>query len=252
MHFEENFNKGKESVNRNSEVYYNPEMGRIVERASDLFIEAINKKKGEYNIALCGGRSSVELYKKISERASEVEDLSKLHIFLIDERFGTNEGDYDRGDRNTAVIEEHLLRKLVEVHNFSPENFHRLPEGENVSEVTEAYNEIFKKNVPNGKFDLVVLGSGEDGHVASIFPEKEAVNSQDEGFSYEMNSPKYPPIRITALPKTIQESYMTFLFIIGKAKEQALKDFKNNTGVAALVLGKAEKSIVFTDIEDEK
>lgn len=247
--FEGNFSKGKESTNHGPEVYSNPEMERIVERASDLFIESINKKQGTYNIALCGGRSSVEFYKKISERASEIEELSKLQIFLIDERFGTNEGVYDISDRNTAVIEEYLVKQLVEEHNFSPENFHTLPEGENVSEVTEAYNAVFKENVPDGKFDLVVLGSGEDGHVAGIFPGKEAIDSKDEGFSYEMNSPKYPPIRITALPKTIQESHMTFLFIVGKAKEQALENFKNNTGIAATVLNKAEKVIAFTDIE---
>ncbi len=162
MSLEGNFNKGKESPNHGPDVYFNPEMERIVERAADLFIDAINKKQGTYNIALCGGRSSVEFYKKISERASEVEDLSKLHIFLIDERFGTNEGGYDISDRNTAVIDENLIKQLVEKYNFSAEHFHKLPEGGNVSEVTAAYNDVFKGNVPDGKFDLVVLGSGED------------------------------------------------------------------------------------------
>ncbi len=44
---------------------------------------------------------------------------------------------------------------------------------------------------------------------------------------------------------------MTFLFIVGKAKEQALEDFKNNTGIAASVVNGAEKVVVFTDIEGE-
>ena len=234
------------------EINYDPEKGHLAERAANIFIESINTKRGRYNIALCGGRSAVEFYKKICEAASRIRDLSILHIFLIDERFGTKEGDYDISDRNTAVIEENLVKKLTEEHGFPVENFHKLSEGENVAEVTEAYNNIYKDLVPDGKLDLSVLGSGEDGHLAGIFPDRKAITSKEEGFSYEENSPKPPDIRITALPLTIQKSYMTFLFIVGQGKKQALKDFKNNEGVSASVLRRANNVIVFTDIADEE
>ena len=124
-------------------------------------------ERGAMAVALSGGRTPVDLYRRL---AQEGEGLSweKTHIFLVDERFVP----HDDKDSNFRMIEETLLKAV----SVPKENIH--PIDTSLSGPDEAAEEYEKEIIryfglgPGQlpRFDLILLGLGEDGHTASLFP----------------------------------------------------------------------------------
>jgi 6-phosphogluconolactonase len=73
-------------------------------------------------------------------------------------------------------------------------------------------------------FDMVLLGMGEDGHVASLFPGHE--HNQDELVHAVHNSPKLPPERVSISAKALSASHEVIFLITGSNKQDAVKRWK--------------------------
>ena len=124
-------------------------------------------EKGAVTVALSGGRTPVDLYQSLAKEG-KVLSWEKTHIFLVDERFVPRED----SDSNFGMI-EHALLKAVAIPR---ENIHpvdtSLPEPEEAAEAYEKeiidHFSLEKGRFP--RFDLILLGLGEDGHTASLFP----------------------------------------------------------------------------------
>ena len=138
----------------------------LVKRFCEIAEEAI-RLRGRFVVALSGGRSPVEFYSTLSSVGNF--DLWKhTHLFWGDERFVP----LDDKDSNYRMVQENLLNYInIPRNNVHPVN----TDVETVEIAAEQYKNLlvsfldFKKNgLP--EFDLVLLGSGEDGHVASLFP----------------------------------------------------------------------------------
>ena len=103
--------------------------------------------------------------------------------------------------------------------------------------------------------DLIFLGMGEDGHVASLFPDApaEVVNHPDP-FLFIDNSPKPPPRRISLSYAAIATAGQVWVLISGAGKEQALReslDFTRKTPLAR-VIELRQKTLIFRQIEADK
>ena len=72
-----------------------------------------------------------------------------------------------------------------------------------------------------GRFDMVLLGMGEDGHTASLFPGH--VHSNDETVHAVFNSPKPPPERVSLSAKTLSNSLQVLFLVTGAGKQEAVK-----------------------------
>jgi 6-phosphogluconolactonase len=124
-------------------------------------------ERGRMTVALSGGRTPVDLY---SSLAQEGEGFSweKTHIFLVDERFVP----HDDEDSNFRMIKETLLTAVT----APKENIHPVDTSlPGPDEAAEAYEKEIIRHFRLGpgqfpRFDLVLLGLGEDGHTASLFP----------------------------------------------------------------------------------
>lgn len=123
---------------------------------------------GIFNIALSGGRTPVEFYCRLS--SVENSDLwRKTHIFWADERFVP----FSSEDSNFRMIKSSLLDYIP----IPKGNIHPVPtDEENVDIAAEEYkNNLMRHFVYQGgrlpRFDFILLGMGEDGHTASLFPE---------------------------------------------------------------------------------
>jgi 6-phosphogluconolactonase len=99
--------------------------------------------------------------------------------------------------------------------------------------------------------DLIFLGMGEDGHVASLFPgEPETALSDKAVYRVVRNSPKPPPVRITLGYATIAAARQVWVLASGAGKETALRESLKPEGQTPLarVLRSCPQAKVFTDL----
>jgi 6-phosphogluconolactonase len=153
-------------------------------------------------IALCGGRSVVGLLKAFNGK------LSSSEIFIVDERVVP----ITSLDSNFKLVSEALAESVDEkrLHPF-------------LNEDISGYKTELDRF--GGKFDVVVLGVGEDGHIAALFPGHPKLRDESEGFVILTDSPKPPPVRMTASRKLVERSNLAVLLFIGEAKREAYERF---------------------------
>ena len=195
------------------------------------------------------GRSVLDFYELIRKRFDEITSPERLHFFLADERIKEDE-------RNSLLIEQTFFSYLAETGKIPSENFHRIRTSENLSEIAEIYTKELGSLSPGLYFDLIVLGSGEDGHIASLFPGHKEIMTEQKGYASLDNSPKPPSERITLLPGSIINSKSAFLFFIGDGKNDAYRNFRSTDKpkdneislCPSLIVKKIKNYWVFSDI----
>jgi 6-phosphogluconolactonase len=104
-------------------------------------------------------------------------------------------------------------------------------------EAQKEYEKVLKKI---NKFDVVLLSMGEDGHVASLFPNH--LYLEDQMVVIESNSPKPPKQRLSMSYKQFNKSNHILKFIIGESKQKAVGLLKKNKNLPITkVTGEREK-----------
>lgn len=130
------------------------------------------EKNGKFTVALSGGSTPKAIYQGLakSENAKLI-DWSKVYLFWSDERCvppSSPESNYhmamEAGFNQLPINQEQVFRMHAE---------------EEIHQAALDYEEQIRQHVPNGAFDLVMLGVGEDGHTASLFPHTHALHTTD-------------------------------------------------------------------------
>ena len=174
-----------------------------------------------------------------------------VHFFWADERCvpPTNL------DSNFKLAKELLLLPL----NIAAENIHRLRgEDSPADAVSQAEAELGRTAPKNQnhrpELDLVLLGMGEDGHIASQFPnaDPKTLNSPAP-FLAVKNSPKPPPGRISLSYAAIADARQVWAMVSGTGKEAAFRESIKPTGqtpLARVIQSRPSQSPVkvFTDL----
>ena len=150
-------------------------------QVSGLLVEAI-ARRGECTIVVSGGKAIRQTLVKLS--TCEV-PLSAVRIYMADERC-VPQGDKDRND---AMVEEVFVRPA----RISADHFIRIPAELGPEEGADNYSRTISEIK---QFDIVLLGVGDDGHIASLFPNHPSVMSGDRVVAVK-NSPKIPPNRVS-------------------------------------------------------
>ncbi len=164
------------------------------------------KLNNSFKIVLAGGTSLKYTYKILSNAES---DWEKWHIYIGDERC-LPLGNKDRNDHMIKTV--WLNNSPILKHNI---NFIHAEMG--VDSGALHYERVLK-NI--GFFDVVLLGMGEDGHTASLFPDH--VYNKNKNVVVECNSPKYPKNRISMSYSRLDRSKNVFKVIHGSAKKDAM------------------------------
>jgi len=179
-------------------------------------------------LSLAGGSTPRPLYERLSTCAFPWPD---VHIFFGDERCVPP----DHPDSNYRMAYEALLSKV-------PVTVHRMP-GESCN--AEAYEEDLSEVVGPGvpQFDLVLLGLGEDGHTASLFPGDPALEEKTRRV-VRVQRPDHPRLTLT-LP--VFSSAKVALFLVsGESKREALRRLLEGEDIPAARV-QAEKVLIFAD-----
>jgi 6-phosphogluconolactonase len=138
----------------------------ILDLWGKMCAESVSERGGT-TVALSGGRTPVELYRRLA-REEKTLPWDKTHIFLVDERFVP----HDHKDSNYKMLQEALLSVVpIPESNVHPVNT-GLPTPD---EAAVKYEEEIVRHFRSGpdllpRFDMILLGLGEDGHTASLFP----------------------------------------------------------------------------------
>lgn len=196
------------------------------------------------NIAVPGGRSVAKVFEAMRE---EKADWSRTHFFVLDERLVP----VDHPDSNFKLLQEHFIIPLTREGRISPDNAHPFLLDTSVPDQgTRAYEQVLARY--GFRFDIVLLSSGEDGHVGALFPDHHSVTDPHRGFIVMHDSPKPPPGRMTSSFSLMQSAEAGILLFAGESKRRAFKRFKDAaTPVSACPAKLAlalKDAAVFTDL----
>ncbi|KAL6543724.1 hypothetical protein OROGR_010221 [Orobanche gracilis] len=183
------------------------------------------KERGVFAIALSGG-SLITLMRKLCEAPyNKTVDWSKWYIFWADERVVAK----SHADSNYNLVKEGFLSKVPIVHS----HVHSINDSVTAEQAAEEYEFVIRQLVRTRiisvsqindcpKFDLILLGMGPDGHIASLFPNHPVLNEVDQWVSFITDSPKPPPERITFTLPVINSASNVAIVVTGGGKAEAV------------------------------
>lgn len=204
-----------------------------------------------YCVALSGGRITKQFFSEVVALVDgRCELFEPVHFFWADERCvppTDPESNYILADQ---LLFQPLQIKAANIHRLRGE----LDQAEAVRQATAEIRRIAVK-AADGKpqLDLIFLGMGEDGHVASLFPNaSEQVKNCSEPFLSIDNSPKPPPKRLSMSFATISAAREVWALVSGKGKEQAFRESISEAGTTplAVVVKRRSHTTVFSDLTE--
>ena len=232
-----------------AQVFKNP--ADLVSAAARQWFEAVKvlKDNQAFNVALSGGRIAVPFLQEASALFGKSPALLKrLNIFWADERCVGPE----HPESNYAMFRENFANPV----SFPDSRVFRFRGEDHPDKAAKSMASTLKVKLPlNSRgvpaFDLIFLGMGEDGHVASLFPENmsdDLMRSDDHVF--EVVASKPPPQRLTLSYNVLETSKHVCALICGPGKETALRESIGNHGKTpfAHVIQSRVHTEILTDI----
>ena len=194
------------------------------ERFVALAAEAI-ERQGRFAVALSGGSTPKALYSRLahSDDAMRVE-WDRVHIFFGDERCVPP----DNPDSNYHMAREALLNRIPIPRHC----VHRMRGEVDPLAAAQEYEETligFFNSRPDEKargkprFDLILLGLGENGHTASLFPGSTAVR-EEWRWVLAVNPEGVPQWRLTLTPVVLNAAANVIFLVSGEAKRERLRE----------------------------
>lgn len=159
-------------------------------------------------IVLTGGTIAMAAYERIDADAA---DWTDVEFWFGDERF-VPEGHADRNDQQTR---DAFLDRVgaTRVNSVS---------GNDCSLSAAEAADQYAATLPDEPFDLVLLGMGPDGHVASLFPGHPLLHESERACGELFDSPKPPPVRISMTFPTLNHSHAVWFLVSGEEKADAV------------------------------
>ena len=183
-------------------------------------------ERGAFKLVLAGGSTPEKVYQMLAESSA---DWQNWHVYYGDERCLPA----DHNDRNSRMADSSFLSKVT----IPAGQIHTIPAELGPEQGAKAYRPVIEQA---GRFDLVLLGMGEDGHTASLFPGH--IHSADETVHAVFNSPKPPPERISLSAKTLSNSDQVLFLVTGAGKQQAVKQWREGE-ILPVALIRAESGV---------
>ncbi|MHA7129622.1 6-phosphogluconolactonase [Algoriphagus namhaensis] len=193
--------------------------------AFSIFFKSLVQSDKVTHVALSGGNSPRKIFDHLAENHGEEIDWTKVNIYWVDERcvHPLNE------ESNFKMTRDHLLSKI----NIPEENIHRMRGEDNPHEEAKRYGELLDKLLPaeNGvpEFDLIVLGLGDDGHTASIFPDSMELWDSEENCAVAAH-PTSGQKRVTLTGKVINTAQAVAFLVTGENKAKIVREITRHQG----------------------
>lgn len=186
--------------------------------AADIIVQDINSAiscRGICNVMLTGGNTAERLYRQCSD--SSILPLEHIRFFFGDERCVPP----DHSDSNYALVMRTLLNKTKPAHDWV---MRMEAERHDRDAAAREYEELLPE-----KMDVLLLGMGTDGHVASLFPFASALQSTHRSV-LSVAGPNPPRERLTITPRVIASADSVYLLATGEEKGKILAEAMGSPG----------------------
>lgn len=192
----------------------------LSETAARLFVKRSRRAvqvQNQFSVALAGGHTPERTYQILSQPPFRDQvPWAKAHVFWSDERCVPP----DNPHSNARMAHQALLDHVP----IPPDQIHPIRRGRNPRQAAEEYERLLRSFFA-GKlpcFDFILLGLGENGHTASIFPGTQAVEEQ-ERWVIAVYVAEQAMWRITMTPLLINQAAMVAFLVAGTAKARVLQ-----------------------------
>jgi 6-phosphogluconolactonase len=200
-------------------VFSNKE--EITPYAANIFVAAAQnaiQKRGRFLVALTGGSSPVAIYKLLATPEYKAKiDWENIFVFWGDERWVP----LDDERSNAKMSSDHLLNHVgIPKSNLFP----MYKQGFSPEDYALQYEKLIKSLTgEDGQFDLILLGMGDDGHTASLFPGEAVLHENNKWVSaYYLESQSMHRITLTA--PFINRAKEIVVITFGENKAHALNE----------------------------
>lgn len=188
---------------------------RVASAANDAIVA-----RGKFVIVLAGGNTPRALYQSLRDVAT---DWTRWHVYYGDERCLAA----DDAERNSVMAGAMLLDAVA----IPREQCHAI-RGELGAEAAAVAYSITLCDV--GPFDLVLLGLGEDGHTASLFPHSSERSMDAAGDVLAIfDAPKPPPQRVSLSAARLSEARAVLFLVEGVSKRDAVRRWREGDAIPA-------------------
>lgn len=190
--------------------------------------------RGVFHLVLAGGSTPRALYQVLAER--DAGD-ARWHIWYGDERCLPT----DHAERNSVMVESvWLAASRIPAGNRRP-----IPAERGAAEAAEVYAG-WLAGVPD--FDVALLGMGEDGHTASLFPGRDWGTEADSPDVLAVaGAPKPPPERVSLSAARLNRSAKVWFVITGTSKRDALRQWQGGEALPVAAVHGREETAAWLD-----
>lgn len=211
---------------------YEETLDFAVEHWIDAAKQAI-KERGKFTVALSGGTTPKIIYQRVcSEENRDRIEWENVFLFWGDER-------------SVSATHPSSNYKMAMDAGFSsvglnPQHIFRMEAERDINQSCQQYERYIKEHVEDQEFDLIMLGMGDDGHTASLFPETEALNEKRKMVVGNF-VPKMSTWRMTFTYPLINQGRKICFYVLGKEKAmmaaEVLKGDENPTLLPSQAVG---------------
>lgn len=204
------------------EIKVLPDLDAVAREAADRVVAAAQEAvelNGSFSLALCGGSTPKALYNLLAEEPYRSQiDWVRTEIFFGDERCVPP----DHADSNYKLAKETLLDRIP----LPGDNVYRMRGEIDPNEAAKAYGLMLKDKFGDRGIDLVLLGMGDDGHTASLFPHTPALQEKEHRVVAQLveKSTTGRSWRITLTAPFINRSGRVMLMVVGQGKSARVRE----------------------------
>ncbi|MCL6555225.1 MAG: 6-phosphogluconolactonase [Burkholderiales bacterium] len=193
-------------------------------------------ERGAFHIVLAGGTTPRLLYSLLPQLAT---DWSRWHVWFGDERVAAA----NDPERNSVMAQTVWLDRVP----IPAAQVHLIPTERGLAAAVEAYRQAL---AGVGDFDLVLLGLGEDGHTASLFPGHDwGVGPTAPDVLAIENAPKPPPQRVSLSAARLSRARSVLFLVTGAGKREAVARWRGGGMLPAAAITPACGVDVLLDAE---
>ncbi|MBK8909956.1 MAG: 6-phosphogluconolactonase [Chlorobi bacterium] len=207
-----------------------PDASQLFHAAAAEIAQMIANHNGErFRLVLSGGRTPEGVYQLLGTTFADAIPWGKVELFWGDDRYVP----HHHPASNFGMVRRSLLERVP----IPPGQVHPIPTSAvSPTAAATAYEEMLRRVVGGQgevpRFDLLLLGMGDDGHTASLFPGGDWL-AEESAWVVASRAPVPPHDRITLTFPLLNAARRTMILVTGETKRPILQEILDNPAAAA-------------------